>query len=524
MAIEVVKGLLEELGLGNIDENAAFQRGAGQTFQGGGNVGDFMQLGQSLGRQIGPGVQGLLSAATNRKNGKGFGANFAQGTQDLKDAVIARGMGTDVDTLRRNRASRQAMSGIQVAPSGDPIKDQMAALDQVVAIATRNGDSDLAFKARAKQLQIKSQANAMRSAELGVAGEEREEREGLETDSVGRSVRLIGDDESGELSKAVMNEDGTWTVVRPDGSIKENVPGIQLRWPTANDTRATPRDRQFETPIGAMKATIDLNGLGGQGVDKRRTYLGDMAEQANVVKDMTDGLNSMFDPKVAFADSGVAANIADRSISFVETIASLFTRKGDKESEVTYNDKKVSRELQYKEGTKTDHLTSYLAKKGMTVRDILPEHIQADTKEAQKFMANVMQLAYLDARLQEPSNRGLSDTDIENALARIGVHSPNPMVFAEKQLENLARLESKIGNLGVEFSGTEYIDQYGQKRGVSKQDFINHVYPPEMVAPVLAAIHSSQDSLLAFMGKSQGPQDPTAPAPELSDDEFLDSF
>jgi hypothetical protein len=46
--------------------------------------------------------------------------------------------------------------------------------------------------------------------------------------------------------------------------------------------------------------------------------------------------------------------------------------------------------------------------------------------EAQEHRAQILELAYMAARLAEPSNRGLSDKDIEAALARIAGDTSNP--------------------------------------------------------------------------------------------------
>ena len=92
-----------------------------------------------------------------------------------------------------------------------------------------------------------------------------------------------------------------------------------------------------------------------------------------------------------------------------------------------------------------------------------------------------MQMAYLDARLQEPSNRGLSDSDIKNALTRIGINTFDPMVFARRQQQILRRLNGKLDNLGIELSGTEQVrkgepGEDGTVRGfVYQKEFVNKI-------------------------------------------------
>ncbi len=119
---------------------------------------------------------------------------------------------------------------------------------------------------------------------------------------------------------------------------------------------------------------------------------------------------------------------------------------------------------------------------------------------AEQYWANVMELAYLDARLQEPSNRGLSDKDIENALRRVGAATANPASFAQRQIMLLNRIEDSINSLGSQVTvppGSRY----------SRGEVIDFIYRPEARQAALDNIDSARDSLRSLQGET-GTQSP----------------
>ena len=90
----------------------------------------------------------------------------------------------------------------------------------------------------------------------------------------------------------------------------------------------------------------------------------------------------------------------------------------------------------------------------------LPAGVSATSAAAQQHRAAVMEMAYMAARLAEPSNRGLSDNDIKNALARIAGDTSNPQVmmrrFMEMQVDAAHELDFELrllhGSLGPNVS------------------------------------------------------------------------
>lgn len=89
----------------------------------------------------------------------------------------------------------------------------------------------------------------------------------------------------------------------------------------------------------------------------------------------------------------------------------------------------------------------------------VPESIRGDAIESAKYRSNVMQFLYVDARLEEPGARQLSDADIKNAADRLGVNSSDPLsvvkVFGanmdnryEALIKSFERDSSKLADLG----------------------------------------------------------------------------
>lgn len=93
----------------------------------------------------------------------------------------------------------------------------------------------------------------------------------------------------------------------------------------------------------------------------------------------------------------------------------------------------------------------------------LPEGMLKTSAAAQQHRAAVMEMAYMAARLAEPSNRGLSDNDIKNALARIAGDTSNPQVMMRRFLEMQTDAERELhhelrglhGSLGPNVSDEE---------------------------------------------------------------------
>ncbi|NIV40577.1 MAG: hypothetical protein GWN58_67625, partial [Anaerolineae bacterium] len=72
------------------------------------------------------------------------GKSFKEGARDMEDAAHARMLGTTVPQLRAREATQKAAQNIKSPSTGDPIKDQMGTLKEIIKVANQNGDSDTA--------------------------------------------------------------------------------------------------------------------------------------------------------------------------------------------------------------------------------------------------------------------------------------------------------------------------------------------------------------------------------------------
>jgi len=535
MADPKLQGLFAELGIGSDNEDAALQKatqdreiGGSSNFAAAFNAGNANRGGiQQLISGAASGIGGLITGEGGR-SAKEFGRDVAAGMKNSRDTRIAQGMNLKggVQELRRNRKVREALNSVKVPNSGDPTADQLAQLDEIIKIANKHGDTQLIARAHQKKMQVKMQQEAFEKADLANKKEESEQEIQAEIDSTGHTVRLVEDDPEGAVSKAMRNDDGTWTIVRPDGTTLPSVDGIRLKFvdPAVAAALGKLRTRKWESLPAQMQATLTANKIDAT---KKRGELADFGQQAIIVSDMTDGLLGMYDPRIALAESQSVATGADKALTLVDTFANLFTRKGQKPSNITYGDgpgqKRVTAQQQYDLATNPDILESFLSENNVSLQDIMPAHLRGDVAAAQLFQANVMQLAFLDARLFEPSNRGLSDNDIKAALARIGIGSPNPAVFANRQQISLRRLVGRLDNLGTEFSALPGSD-------VTKRDLQEFVYQPDVTDRIRGELTGSiarLDSFLSTRSQESGGTRPEpgqeGPAQPQSDDDFLNA-
>jgi hypothetical protein len=421
-------------------------------------------------RQAQAGAGGTLLRGAAGAIGSLFGKNkdltlregFAAGAQRESDAYTAQFTGQSVEQVRTRRKVRQEAAELDAETTGDALKDQQAHLDSIIKIANKYGDAEVITNALRRKVALEAQEADLRSLELGSDAQERDNRIQAETDSTGRTVILQGDDPDGRHSKAQRIEgdpQGRWRVIRPDGS-EEIVDPLEITFVDTDKQRAqraAQRERQFETPEGQMKTAFQSNGLTGQQPKKVREFVAAMGEQGIIIESMTNSLLNMYDPDLAFDLSGKTLVGVDAIVTYAGNVSEVFAKAGDRDQEkwaVTWQGKKTTAAEQAKRATSTSIFDEWLAEQGSDLTQVLPPHIKHDSREAQLFLANVMQMAYLDARIQEPSNRGLSDTDIKNALTRIGVNTANPRVFAERQMQNINRMRGNVANLGIELSGT----------------------------------------------------------------------
>jgi len=487
--------------------------------------GELKAVGSFLGGAI-EGVGGLISGEGGRSF-KEFGRDFNAGFTDMNDFWIAQERGEPVGLVRKKRQLQQKL--MQASTEASSPEEQLQLMQDIAAEANSMGMPGVAFQAAQMKLQLQKQIQDRKSAGIEIEQAEVDLEEdrtllsiGMEGNLVtspdvnGKAVRIdrARATQMGLPPEAVgkllfLDEDGNSSIIDPAEFVKKD---------TLAQLNTTAKQQT------SFQRELNMNGATSSNIPKMRNTLFDMGKQAVVVQDISEMLLSLNDPDKVLAWSGKVASFTDKGVRFIVNAANVLVDAdqgvGAHENLGAYRwigkDGK-SRILNGGESERRslwqEKVNARMADKGWSAVDLLPGHIKdylvglglktADiSRIAEQYKANVMELAYMDARLQEPSNRGLSDKDIENAMARIGAATANPRSFAQRQLRLLERLEDAVAGLGAEMRVSP-----GNKL-VTDEMLREHVYPSQIKADVLTSLASAKDSLNElFAGGRDSPTD-----------------
>lgn len=498
-------GFLDSIGVGSQDEGA-LRRAAmdAQAQRGTGRRASAARLGAQASPLVHGGVKavgGLLTGQNDGRSVGGFSKNLGAGMAGREDEQDAQASGITLDTLRARREIRQATAEFK---DDGTFASRKAMANQVAKIANKYGQLDVVAGALKQVVEIEKEEHAF--TQLGV-----ETRALTNTESIGFEARSVNDDTSVK-GKAVGIKSGPdagrFLLIRP-GVKDEIVDGSRLVAPGITSPKASiQRPRKFETLQGIAS---DQGATGGKIAGLRNNLLS-IGENSTIISNMATSLLNAFDPQGAVGMQGTAAVKADNAIRFVESTSTALTGRFDKPKPVSWGGKPVSAEKQYALATDVGIFDRFLAKAGIVdITQAMPPGIEANSEAANLYKANVMQLAYLDARLMEPSNRGLSDKDIEAALERIGAASGNPTNFARRQLEVIeTQLIPRVRNLGNEY--TAPTDEFSNPNGYTPEDIKNYVYDPKVRGGVEEQLFETAELLRAVV--EQGPRGQDVPAPQ----------
>lgn len=536
MANEAVQGLFKELGLQSPNEDALLQNFIKkQAPQGGTNAALFAQLGSANAGLVGEGltalaggVKGLVRPEAGQKRGLGsFAAGASRAVRGLKENVAAQETGVTLEQYKRRKQSSIDAGNVKVVPTGDPIKDQLTALEQIIRIASLNGDTELMSKAMAKRQQLRTQAAALNKVVLGNETTQQKldqkESEAKQTALTGIDVVREGSDPTDKNfrpSSAIFNPlagplgpdgepVGAWKIFHPDGSVEENADHIQKHV-------VAPRNRLGEGIIQSAIRQVGTAKTFGQA----RIAVLNMEKNIRLATSATDILIAMVDPNAPLALAGDAVIAISQGVQVVESLGALaFGASGDgtyqgkngvvlKNSDIAYRGVKVA-------SASAQH-AMFLKDAGAVIEEaggilsFAPPHLRDQLREtavaAARFKAVIMEMAFMDARMQEPSNRGLSDKDIEAALLRIGAFSAEPVAFIQRQIDLAVRNRNMISELGREFTPD----------GIwTKQELIDAVYDPDLMGSIIdehnSVIVKLQDAKRRVIDTQQGAPDQTGP-------------
>jgi len=405
-------GFLDSLGLGGPDPRAVQAAQRREAFS------SANQQGAAFGRQasglvggLGAGAVGLISGRNDGRSIKGFLNNAGAAARKIDEFQQAQAVGMSVEDLRSNRRIKAAAASKDF---GDP--STLEARIKMAEFVAKEAQNDGNIKVRAAALQqlteLRKEKAEFDKLSSQTAGQEtRNIRDSVVDVFLGKNTKPVAaqyakrdgvngveyTDENGQLQFAPV---GTFTTEDPREKIDTESLDQRIR-------RSIPK--QELTKIKTMITT---------GADSVRKY--------GRVMDIAVDLIEKGGSEEVLSDSGKVAAFLDNAVRNVRGVASAaFNTQGASEDAKSGVRKRALEAANDPNNSIWDSVQ-------------LPERFRRTSSAAQNYRANIMELAYMAARLAEPSNRGLSDNDIKNALIRIGADTANPQVMMRRFSEMMA--------------------------------------------------------------------------------------
>jgi hypothetical protein len=462
------------------------------------------------------GVGGLISGkGDDGRSLKQFKADFQRAGNDARDGAIAEEMGLagGKDALRTRRRVFKEIQSAQASVDDDgSVSSRKALANRVAEIAKRNGDFATLDKAMAQMVELDREGLELKK--LGLENEATEHDQGRKQELGVRAWHIDATErQAGRAVRINEGEDaGRYKLYEPGNPDKFRiVDGGELNIPSGQLGGSAPRRAKHET----MQGIVAANGAGGPRITEFRNIPRAMQQQSRIIDQILGNFFTLseqgFDPAIALDASGKTAIAADKTISFVDTVSTMFGFTGTKEErKVTYGGKETTtakQREQFIEAGKATKIDAFAKEMGYSDRNaMLPRELQgAPAQAAELYWANIMELAYLDARIQEPSNRGLSDNDIIAALKRIGADTANPRSFAIRQREVIMNtLIPNLENLGSQMS-TFRNDRF------TPQEVADEIFGKDYVATVRAGLEETVAKLDIFIGDAKRNADGSLP-------------
>jgi hypothetical protein len=449
-------GFLDALGVGTVDEGDIAEA---QRFE---NFNKPFAQQAALGQQAAPLFGGLAGgiAGAFRPQGRtrqGLLSNVTQGATDTADARDAAAVGISVEQLRGRRKIRELAADVGADGS---FESRQAMLKQILRVANEHGDAEV-VGSTLQQLQ------ALETEELAFNKLKSEKR----------AIDIRAEDDIRE--NAIFNgKPVTGTHVRtPDGAglefVDENgnvrrepwgqnlymVDGSQMD-PSKAVNLAFPSKERGEI-LATMKNALAMQ------QKMRRTMK--MLVKATEAGDI--GLMLGTPQKAVPIAQGVLSDVASYTSGFMRILSG--TQRGEEQRT------RARAQANFVQGG-----GSWQAFEGYTFQT--PEWMQGSDDNARLFRANILDLAYMAARMREPSNRGLSDKDVETALNTLVAGARNPQTIMQRFAQMLgdgdheinstiAQITDRVPGVDNDFvlrrlTGRVY-DQYIAEREAMRKDF-----------------------------------------------------
>lgn len=464
------------------------------------------QQGAAFGRQAAPllgagigGVAGLFNS--EGRSLKGFARNAGEAASRVRDANLARAVGQDVDTFRSNQRIRDKAARQNF---GDP--STLEARIKMAEFIAKEAMNDGNFDARTKALaQLDALRKEKQQFDRLAAQERRAEKKSITDDVV--DIYLKGEEVPVAAQRRIENGKVVYDYTR-GGKLKTARPG----------------EFSFENPADAKSGeTLDQR-------FRRVTSSGEVADArqqliavANAVPRFRRVMENVMDlskqggAEIVLSDSGKAVGVIDRAVRNVRGFGSAILSIGSSPENSRLKTSVLER---------ANNLDD-------SIWDIdMPEEFKRAAAASDQFRANIMELAYLAARMAEPSNRGLSDNDVQNALQRLAANSSNPQTILRRFAEIVANGASDTERIVGLYSGI-----LGEENKAGVEQILGGSLLPKYRRD-LAKLYDDfgitidadsdratfAEEIDADVQPGEGVPEPTATGPaDLDDDAFLDT-
>lgn len=404
----------------------------------------------------------------------------AQNEQDRMDAQLS---GISPEELQSRRAIRKELGKAQFADDGS-YSARIRMAQRAAQIANAMGDANTLGRSLQAIDEVREEQVEMSRLEAeesrAVQKELRDQKE-HDLDRIHTAYHTDGSAKSGVLDMNDQNQSGLWISDGRGGAVfKPFDADFSLHDPLKNANKRRTialAMRDLITPTQLSKFHAQAMGADAalQRTDRVVSSLWDAAK--GVGADVIMGPAGKM--AVAYDNFARAAN------STIRLWAPGFA-----------NDKKLRESLTDPNKTMLEWVNEDGSRGAASIEGLipLPEGVAEASAQAQQYRAAIMDMAYMAARLAEPSNRGLSDKDIEAALTRIVGTSSNPQVmirrFLEMQLDAAHELDFHVGlykgSLGSEY-GDDEIEMYlggqsYQRYKTAKEDLFERYGVEKVVA------------------------------------------
>ena len=496
-------GFLDELGLPSTDPQAirAAQRQSALSRAN--------QQGAAFGQQaagllggLGAGVAGLVTGRNEGRGLKGFARNFGEAATAINDFQNAQALGMNREDFQSAKRIKDAAARQDFGPEGE-IDTRIKLAEFVAKQAMNEGN----FQVRKNAL---AQLDALR-------------REKAEFDKLKATEKRAQDKSIFDNVQDIFIN-GESTPVTAQRRIDSNGDVVYDYVRNGEERTARPGEFSFEGPdSGGDNETLDqrwrriVNSKARNDLRQAIITAADAIPQYRRVMSSVLDLSEQGGAEIVLSDSGTVVSFIDKAVRNIRGLGSAILSAGNSKDNNALRGRMLDRAKNAAD----------------SIWDIdLPEDFKRAAAASDQFRAQIMELAYLAARMSEPSNRGLSDNDVKNALRRLAVDSSNPQTilrrFAEIMADGASSIENQVSAVTTLFgpehqtelewlAGGETLQRY-RKNLTDLYDDFGITIDPQTNRATFA------ESIDADVQPGEGVGADTVDPTTLSDEEFLETL